>query len=115
MKTKILIVDDERAVRDMLYNYITSLGFDSVDKVSSVESANTLLSCVSYDIVIVDYRMPGLKGDFLSKESKGKRSFIIGISASPEDEFKEYVDYFLDKPFKLKELSGKIYEHISEE
>jgi putative two-component system response regulator len=55
---RILIVDDEDVIRDLLARQIAHLGLGTADTVGSVEAAMTSLLQTEYDVVLTDVRMP---------------------------------------------------------
>jgi DNA-binding NtrC family response regulator len=79
---KTLVVDDEELIRWSLQNALKNEGF-SVELASSVDDALELLEKSEYDIVITDYKMPGLSGlELLDKiREKGISPIVIVISA----------------------------------
>lgn len=61
---RILLVEDDAAVRDVVYEYLTSVLNDSVDAMSSGREALEQLRSGrrSYDIALVDWQLPGITG-----------------------------------------------------
>jgi CheY-like chemotaxis protein len=59
--TRILLVDDNAVVRDMLVDLVTSLGY-SADAASGGVEALALFDRGRYDIVLTDLLMPGMSG-----------------------------------------------------
>jgi CheY-like chemotaxis protein len=68
-RPKVLIVDDEPEVAKALRRMLTRRGFD-VETVTSAAEALERLEPLAPDIVISDYRMPGMKGPDLLDEVK---------------------------------------------
>jgi len=58
---RILIVDDEQAVRDVLAEYFTEHGYEVATAASGTEALAVLPDCRP-DLVLLDIRMPGLDG-----------------------------------------------------
>src|ERR1022692_4601414 len=58
---KVLIVDDESAIRRALHNTLHGMGFD-VDDASSGEAALDLVGEAGYDVILLDINMPGIGG-----------------------------------------------------
>jgi DNA-binding NtrC family response regulator len=64
---RILIVEDERRLREMLLSYITEMGLDPTGA-SSAESALKLLEHQSFATALVDLNLPGMSGmDFCQR------------------------------------------------
>jgi CheY-like chemotaxis protein len=59
--TRILLVDDNAVVRDMLVDLVSSLGY-SADAASGGVEALALFDRGRYDIVLTDLLMPGMSG-----------------------------------------------------
>ena len=57
--SKVLIVDDESAIRRALHNTLHGMGFQ-VDDASSGEAALDLVRETEYDVVLLDINMPGI-------------------------------------------------------
>jgi DNA-binding NtrC family response regulator len=77
-----LIVDDEELIRWSLHSALEGVGFD-VELASRGDEALEMLTKSQYDIVITDYKIPGLNGlELLQKiRELGIRSIVIIISA----------------------------------
>jgi putative nucleotidyltransferase with HDIG domain len=107
---RILIVDDEKVIRDILTDFLTTEGF-MVTALESGELALEELQSQHYDLVITDLMMPGMSGiDLLEKIQENKIDTLAIImtgfgtveSAIKAMKFGAY-DY-LTKPFKVNEL-----------
>jgi DNA-binding response OmpR family regulator len=62
MEIKILVVDDEDSVRDLITEYLRRTGY-TIDVADGVSPARELINTTKYDIIITDKNMPGLDGD----------------------------------------------------
>ena len=111
---KVLLVDDNPMVLGMLRGALTPLAVVT----TSTDSADALLKAVDDppDLLVSDYRMPGMDGHQLVERLKG-RPTTAGISvillASKADiseklAHHEPVDDFVEKPFFLKEATQRI-------
>ena len=119
-KRKILIVDDEEFILNLLRNGLTENGFDVITAPDGFEG---ILSVEDHkpDMVISDIMMPRLSGlDFHKalKNNKETRNLpVILISARDEVEIVQKglsmgaVDY-ITKPFKINEIVGKLRHHL---
>jgi len=108
---KILVVDDEREILSLLEIFLTKKGFQVVLCGEGDEAIKILEKDRSIDLVILDYKMPGLDGDAVLKELKSKQYKVpvIIITGSFEEEIRELeADAFLLKPIDLDELVDKI-------
>jgi DNA-binding response OmpR family regulator len=113
---RILIVDDEEAIR-LLVSTILSQSECSVDATGDAGEALAKLESTSYDIVLMDIRMPGMSGMELyariidkHPELTGKVIFMTGDSSdSTTRAFLEQNKLtFLTKPFDIETLLKKV-------
>jgi len=107
---KILIVDDEPNIRDLMHRYLSLDGIES-DCAENGLSAQRMLSEVAYDACLVDLKMPGMDGLSLISwiRSEGFRMPIIMVSAHGEisdavSALKEGAQDYIVKPFDPEEL-----------
>ena len=61
MKDKILIVEDEEAIRDMLGYALMKEGFDCKEAID-VEAARTTIESEKPNLVLLDWMLPGMSG-----------------------------------------------------
>lgn len=107
---KILVVDDERSMREFLSIALSRAGHEVVTAESGEEALN-LLPRQSFDLVITDLRMEKLTGiDVLKKvqeSSPETEVIVITAYATPETAIKAMkagaYDY-IQKPFKVEEI-----------
>ncbi len=59
---KALVIDDSKAVRGILYDMLTAMGFDVVAACDGGEGLGCLQSDGSFDVALVDWNMPGVDG-----------------------------------------------------
>lgn len=101
---RILVVDDNREVRDLLDTLFTQCGFIVIMARDGLEALRKLDDS-NFDIVLTDICMPGINGNILSRQIK-KMSVnlpVIAITASP-GLAENYFDEVLTKPFDLEYL-----------
>jgi excisionase family DNA binding protein len=107
-RARILVVDDEASIRDLLAKVLKDY---DVDVVPDGSSAIELLRLYPYNLLIVDLKMPGMDG--LSVIREGKRLIadlrviiITGYSteASAIDAVNLGVDGYLTKPFRVNQV-----------
>lgn len=110
---KILIVDDEIRIRDVVSEYATAYGYQVVSAKDGLEALQKL-DKEKFDIVILDIMMPNLDGFSACKQIKEKQNVpIIMLSARQEEYdkllgFELGIDDYVVKPFSLKELMARI-------
>lgn len=107
---KILIVDDEKAIRDCLSEMLSFMGFD-VAVASSGDEALTMFHFNSFDLVLTDLEMPDMDGWALAHHIKEKWPHIpVVLLTGAEERYvmermkESCVDFVLFKPFALWEM-----------
>ncbi len=110
MAQQILVVDDERSMRDFLSIFLKKKGYE-VTCASSGEEALQLMGNQAPDLVISDIRMPGMDGMSLLREAKNKKvpcEFIVITAFSNTADaivaMNEGAYDYINKPFKLDEI-----------
>jgi DNA-binding NtrC family response regulator len=111
---KILIVDDEPALRQSLRQALQADGL-RIDLAASGEEAARLEAENGYDVIVADLMMPGLSGlDLLrTLKERGSRARLILISGYPtiaaaEQAVKMGAFEFLSKPFMPAEIRALV-------
>ena len=116
MAAKILIVEDEAAIRQMLSMVLTQEGYNSLE-VANVGAAFEMLENLTPDLILLDWMMPGLSGlEFTRrlKKTPNTRSIpIILLTAKSEEANKVTAldagaDDYITKPFSTPELIARI-------
>lgn len=110
---KILVVDDEENIREVLKEYA---GFEGhqVDEASDGMQAIELAKKNDYDVIIMDIMMPRLDGYSACKEiRKFKQTPVLMLSARGEEYDKLFgfelgIDDYVVKPFSPKEVMARI-------
>ena len=101
-KEKILIVDDEKIVRESLYHWFEDDNYE-VDTAEDGETALLKYGKEKYDLLLVDMKMPGMSGlDLLSKiKAIDKDALIILITA------------FASVPSAITALKNGAYDYVT--
>lgn len=114
MPIKILVVDDEPDLREILQCNLEAAGYD-VDTASSAEEALQMMDrCPS--LVLLDVMMGGMSGFALAKvlrEERGLKVPIIFLTAKDTEEdllhgFSVGADDYISKPFSLQEVMARV-------
>jgi DNA-binding NtrC family response regulator len=115
---KILIVDDEDVIRELLVSKFSKLGYETVSAVNG-EDALAKLNTEEVQVVITDMKMPKLGGLDVLKAVKEKspKSEVIIITghATVEDALnamKGGAYDFIQKPFNIDELTALVEKAI---
>jgi CheY-like chemotaxis protein len=113
-KTKVLIVDDAGPVVILCVNILQSLGY-AVKGANRGESALELVRNEPFDLMVVDYRMPGLDGFQVFEQARALRPemlFMLVTAHGTADVTKKALDMgfrtVLLKPFTSEELRAAV-------
>lgn len=113
MKSKILIVDDEEHIRELIRFYLDKEGF-SVVQAAGGEEALQLLENEYIDLAIVDIMMPVMDGFQLVEEMKEMKDIpVIMLTAKSQsaDKLRGFslgIDDYVTKPFDPDELLARV-------
>lgn len=119
-KERIMIVDDEKIVRESLYHWFSDEGYD-VDTAESAENALKKFDKDKFDLVLLDMKMPGMSGlDLLPKLKQiDEDCFVILITAyasvpSAIQALKEGAFDYITKPVDPEELNHIVKNAIQQ-
>lgn len=110
---QLLVVDDDKGIRDLLCRYLTQQGFQ-VDAVGDGQAMDAWLDEFTPDLVILDLMLPGEDGLSLARRLRSDHKLpIIMISARGEDVdrivgLEVGADDYLAKPFNPRELLARV-------
>jgi len=113
---RILIVEDEKPIRDMIAFGLRRAGFD-IDEAEDCASARSRIADRRPDLVLVDWMLPDMSGLELTRQLKRDRDLqeipIIMLTARAEEHDKVAgleggADDYLTKPFSPRELQARI-------
>ena len=107
---KILVVDDEEYIRDVIVTYLNNEGYQT-DQAEDGNDAFNMLLKNKYDLMVLDIMMPDMDGFTLLSKLDNKIPTII-LSARGEEVdkltgFDKGIDDYLCKPFSPKELVAR--------
>ena len=117
---KILLVDDDKIIRDSLSLLFQSEGchFTALE---SAEKGREALKTENYDIIVSDYMLPGISGlEFLKhvQESHPDALKVFITAYYSRDVFYEAIDIgvqdFIQKPFSVETLTVKLKEILGD-
>ena len=109
----LLIVDDDRRIRDLLSRFLTGEGY-RVTTADTAADARSKLKSLSFDLLILDVMMPGESGFDFAKALRGTSTVpILMLTARDATEsrikgLEMGADDYLSKPFEPRELSLRI-------
>ena len=109
----LLVVDDDRRIRDLLSRFLASEGY-RVSTAETAADARAKLKSLSFDLLVLDVMMPGETGfDFAQSLRTESTVPILMLTArdAAESRIKGLemgADDYLSKPFEPRELSLRI-------
>ena len=113
---RILVVDDEKGIRDILEKYLTAQGHEVLTAASGQEALE-MLDTHEPDLMTLDLSMPGMDGYEVCRSVRGEAKtnslpiLIISGNTNPEEQmqaFKMGANEYITKPFKIDEVIGTI-------
>lgn len=112
---KLLVVDDDARIRDLLRRYLAQEGFD-VMVAEDGKALSRILLREAVDLIVLDLMMPGEDGLSICRRLRaaGDRTPIIMLTAKGEDVdrivgLEVGADDYLGKPFNPRELLARIH------
>jgi two-component system phosphate regulon response regulator OmpR len=109
----LLVVDDDRRIRDLLSRYLSSEGY-RVTTAETAAAARAKLASLSFDLLILDVMMPGETGYEFARSIRQSSSVpILMLTARDAAEsritgLESGADDYVAKPFEPRELSLRI-------
>jgi two-component system phosphate regulon response regulator PhoB len=115
--TRVLLVDDERDIREVVGAMLDAVGL-AVESATSAEDALVRLRSARYDLVVLDWNLPGMTGIELCRLVR--RDNVLGTlpilfltaHAAPQDvveAFASGADDYVVKPFRAPELGARVF------
>lgn len=116
MITKILIVEDEPAIRQLVQHTLDNAGFE-VLQAPDAEQARSLIHQSPPDLVLMDWMLPGASGIELTRDLKSDKVTrdipVIMLTARGDEDDKvrgldSGAEDYISKPFSPKEMVARI-------
>lgn len=113
-ETHILIVDDDRRIRQLLVSYLTSHGY-RVSAAANAAEARKAMDGLAFDMIILDVMMPGENGLSFASSLRELRNQVPILMLSARTDTSDRIaglatgsDDYLGKPFEPEELLLRI-------
>jgi len=114
MAVKVLVVDDEKSVRDLLQSFLQGTGYQAITA-SNGEEAIELARSESPNAILLDVKMPGINGvetcRRLRAEEQTRYIPVIMVTAFGTTETEATnagADDLINKPFNLTDLAFRV-------
>ena len=110
---KILVVDDETLIRDVIKEYLKVENYEVIEAENGIEAVD-ICENQDIDLIILDIMMPKMDGYTAYKTIKEKKKIPTIILSARSEEYDKLlgfdlgIDDFLAKPFSPKELVARV-------
>jgi DNA-binding response OmpR family regulator len=111
---KLLLIEDDTALTKLIFDWL-NLEHHSLESVTDGKEGLERLQFYNYDLVIIDWQLPGMEGPDIVKAFRngGGTTPILMLTGKStigdkETGFDSGADDYLTKPFHMKELSARI-------
>jgi len=119
MRMKILIVDDDSVVQELLQNMLAKDGYKNIQTADSGEKALEMIMKTLPDLVVLDIQLPGMKGYEVSQQMRANKSTaqipilmmtggVLDADKALEKSFRAGVTDFITKPVKMIEFTARV-------
>ncbi|MDF3023410.1 MAG: CheY chemotaxis protein [Alphaproteobacteria bacterium] len=114
---RVLLVDDNVVVRKLIEMQLTNMGFANIDSASNSNEAQEKISVTAYDIVFLDWNMPGKSGYTLMQEYREDRQYdhiaFVMVTAESQERYtrealKAGATMYITKPIAPATFKEKI-------
>ena len=113
-KMRILVVEDDEAISEMLSDYLTSKGF-AIDIARDGAEAYSILEIFPFDLVILDIMLPKMNGYEVIEKLRAENNNVPVLMLTARDSTEDKInglelgaDDYLVKPFHMTELHARL-------
>ena len=121
MENRVLVVDDEREIRDFLFKALTRLTGFHVELAETGEEALKKIGQEKFDLVLTDMKMPNMDGlQLVTEIAKSKPEILTvlmtghGTIDSALEAMKKGASDYLTKPLNLEEMIVRLQKVLDE-
>jgi two-component system, OmpR family, response regulator len=110
---KILVVDDDPAIRNLIHRFLSQQGYQ-VESAADGQTGLELFEQLNPDLVVLDVNLPDTTGYKLCQEMQKRTGVFVLMLTSRTDEadkmkgFAEGADDYITKPFSLVEIGARV-------
>lgn len=120
LRERILVVDDEQVIRDIMIDFLSGEGYETVAVTNGQEALEKVMS-ESFDLVLVDLKMPVMDGIQFLKEVRSHKLKIpvvmmtgYGTLETAVECMKMGAQDYIQKPFRMSDVLAVIRRTIRE-
>lgn len=116
--SRILIVEDERAIAELEKDYLELSGFEVVMENNGAAGLKRALA-EEFELVILDLMLPGLDGFEVCKKIRAAKDIPILMVSAKKDDIDKIrglglgADDYITKPFSASELVARVKAHLA--
>lgn len=113
MSKKILIVDDEEKIRELINKYLVNEGFEVIEAADGYQALELTVS-QKPDLIVLDWLLPGISGLEVCRQVRQSSAIPIIMLTAKTEEIDKLLglelgaDDYITKPFSLRELTARI-------
>ena len=110
---RVLVVDDEKPLAQMIATYLTRAGYDVATAHTGPDAVEAARSR-SFDVVVLDLGLPGLDGIEVCRRIRGfSECYVLMLTARGDEDDKlaglaAGADDYITKPFSVRELVARV-------
>jgi len=119
MNGRLLLVEDDKMIQNVVFKFLNYMGFDVVTADNGIEALTEFQEC-GFDLILTDFKMPFMDGFTLAGHIKEKSPCtpVIMLTASDGEIIRQkmekgFVDHVIFKPFKLKDLQRTVQGELA--
>ena len=117
----ILLVDDDAGIRKSVGDMLARSGYNVTTAANGESALQALREKTAMDLVIADFRMPGMDGLMLIRRIKEQAPDLPVVMMTGHGDLESYlcatglgVVRYIGKPIHLRELQGVVRESVAE-
>ena len=114
MQAKVLVVDDEKGVRDLLHSFLKAEGYQAI-MASNGEEAIELAKSESPNAILLDFKMPGIDGVETCRRLRAEEQtryipviMVTAFGTTEKEATDAGADDLINKPFNLTDLAVRV-------
>jgi len=115
----VLVIEDDKYLKRLIKSQLENFGFERIQEANDGNSTFQILSQINIDLIIADWRMPGMDGLEFYSLLKNKDDFkdipflmVTGESKKEKviEAFTSGIKNYIIKPFEAEDLERKVYK-----